>query len=299
MRGKWRNIMQQLIGGIEAGGTKMVCAIGRADGTLVKRGVYPTRSAGETVEDLCAFFKGSGIAALGIGTFGPVCLNRESPRYGCLLATPKVRWRGFDFAGTMQRALDVPVVIDTDVNAACLGELVFGSCQGLDSCVYITVGTGIGVGVCIGGKPLHGMLHPEAGHLTVRHAPGDDFAGACPVHGDCFEGLASGPAICERFGVGEASDLADDQRFLQLESSYLAQGIASCILAYAPERIVLGGGVPDHIPRLLPLVRTQVTRELRGYLDTPELRDLDSYLVAPGCAGDQGILGAIALASRA
>lgn len=291
--------MQQLIGGIEAGGTKMVCAIGRADGTLVKRGVYPTRSAGETVEDLCAFFKGSGIAALGIGTFGPVCLNRESPRYGCLLATPKVRWRGFDFAGTMQRALDVPVVIDTDVNAACLGELAFGSCQGLDSCVYITVGTGIGVGVCIGGKPLHGMLHPEAGHLTVRRAPGDDFAGACPVHGDCFEGLASGPAICERFGVGKASDLADDQRFLQLESSYLAQGIASCILAYAPERIVLGGGVPDHIPHLLSLVRAQVTRELRGYLDTPELRDLDSYLVAPGCAGDQGILGAIALASRA
>lgn len=293
-----------LLGGIEGGGTKMVCALGYADGTLVDRRSFPTGSPGETVARVAAYFEeapgavaGGPLAALGVGTFGPIDVNPASPGYGRLLQTPKSGWSGFDFRGALAGRLPVPLVFDTDVNAACLGELTYGASRGLDSVVYMTVGTGIGVGVCVDGRPLHGMLHPEAGHMRIPRRPDDGFPGICPAHGGCLEGLASGPAICERFGAARASDLADDPRFLQLESDYLAQALTTFVLAYAPQRIIVGGGVPDHVPGLLPLVRRKVTRLLNGYLQTPELADMDRYLAAPSCGGDQGVLGAIALAA--
>lgn len=288
----------ELIGGIEAGGTKMVCAVGREDGTLVERGSFPTGDPEETCARICAFFADRGIAALGLATFGPADVNPRSPRYGRILNTPKAAWRGFDFLGSLQRELHAPMAFDTDVNAACVGELRYGACKGLDCAVYVTVGTGIGVGVCVEGRPLHGMLHPEGGHIMPVPVPGDDFPGVCPAHGTCLEGLASGPAICARFGVERASDLADDERFLELESSYLAQGLATYALVYSPQRIVLGGGVPDHVPALLPMVRQKVAAALNDYLRTPELSNMNTYICPPACGGDQGVLGAIALAAH-
>jgi fructokinase len=294
-----------LLGGIEGGGTKMVCALGYADGTLLDRRSFPTCDPDETVAQLAAYFgtapaevTGAPLVALGVGTFGPIEVNPASPGYGCLLQTPKSAWSGFDWRAALRRQLAVPLAFDTDVNAACLGELTYGSARGLDSVVYITVGTGIGVGVCVDGRPLHGMLHPEAGHIMLSRSADDDFAGVCPAHGSCLEGLASGPAICARFGVAQASDVADDARFLQLESDYLAQALTTFTLTYAPRRIIVGGGVPDHVPALLPLVRRKMAWLLNGYLQTPEVADMDRYIAAPSCKGNQGVLGALVLAAR-
>lgn len=286
----------KLLGGIEAGGTKMVCAVGHADGRLEDKTRLPTGNPDETLAEMCAYFEESGIAALGIATFGPAVVNPRSPLYGRLLGTPKPGWAGLDFAGALRESLHVPVAFDTDVNAACLGELRFGGCRGLDAAAYVTVGTGIGAGVCLGGRPLHGMLHPEAGHVLVRRDPRDGFAGICPAHGDCLEGLASGPAICARFDVDQASDLAGNERFLELESGYLAQGLMALALVCSPRRIAVGGGVVEHVPALLPLVREKLAALLNGYLSTPELAHMESYIVEPACGGDQGVLGAIALA---
>ena len=294
--------MQQtdkIYGAIEAGGTKMVCAVGRADGTLLGKTVMPTGSPEATIEPLCAFFAGRGVSAIGLATFGPAVLDPQSPRYGYLLTSPKIAWRDFDFVGSLRKRLGVPVAFETDVNAACLGELLYGAARGLDLAVYVTVGTGIGVGVCIDGKPLHGMLHPEAGHIVVPRVPGDGFPGCCSVHVSCLEGLASGPAICRRFGVERASDLAENAEFLDLESDYLARALSFYALAYSPRRIVLGGGVPDHAPALFPLVREKLAHILGSFLPTPELEDMASYVVAPLLDGNQGVLGALALAARA
>lgn len=290
---------EKIYGAIEAGGTKMVCAVGRADGTLLGKMVVPTGTPETTIGPLCDFFAGRGISALGLATFGPVMLDASSPRYGRVLASPKLAWRDFDFAGALRNRLGVPVAIETDVNAACLGETLYGTARGLDVVVYVTVGTGIGVGVCIDGKPLHGMLHPEAGHITVARTPGDEFPGCCAVHVSCLEGLASGPAACKRYGVERASDLAEDAAFLDLESDYLARALSFYTLAYSPRRIVLGGGVPDHAPALLPLVREKLGHIIGTFLPTSEFEHLDSYVAAPSLKGDQGVLGALALAVRA
>lgn len=290
---------KRLIGAVEAGGTKMVCATGYADGTIVDRVSLPTKAPEETVAAMYNWFDGRGIEALGLAAFGPTGVNPHSPSYGHILQTPKVAWRGFDFLGAMSRRLGVPVGYDTDVNGACLGEVTYGSAKGLDAVVYVTVGTGIGAGVYLDGHLLHGMLHPEAGHIMLRREPGDDFEGTCPTHGTCFEGLAAGPANLKRFGVSDPAVLDDDPRFLDLESSYIAQGLAVYVLCYSPQRIVLGGGVPDHAPKLLPLVHKKVLGILNGYIQTPELENIDSYIVAPSCGGNQGILGAIALGTCA
>lgn len=296
-----RPVMQGdlLIGGIEGGGTKMVCAVGYADGRLVDKRSFPTTDPDTTVVQLGDYFEGTGISALGIGTFGPLDANPQSPHYGHILYTPKLGWTGFDFLGSLKRRLSVPMAFDTDVNAACLGEVVFGSSRGLDAVVYMTVGTGIGIGFYYEGKLLHGMMHPEAGHILMRHQADDSFEGICPLHADCLEGLAAGPAVCARFGVAQASDLAENENFLNLESGYLAQALVTFILTYAPQRIVVGGGVSDHVPRLLPLVRQKVVTLMNGYIRTPEFGDIDNYIVAPSCRGNQGVLGAIALGARA
>ncbi len=205
---------KRLIGAIEAGGTKMVLATGYADGAIVERASIPTEEPARTVPAMIDWFASKGIAALGIAAFGPTAVNPKSPEYGHILQTPKLAWRGYDFLGEMQRGLAVPCGYDTDVNGACLGEVMYGAGKGLDNVVYITVGTGIGAGVYVGGQLIHGMLHPEAGHITLARVPGDeDFACHCPSHDSCFEGLAAGPAVVARYGVERASEMADDEGF--------------------------------------------------------------------------------------
>jgi fructokinase len=275
----------------------MVCAIGTADGQLLAEATFPTKDPAETTRELVAFFRGKTIKALGIGAFGPVDLNPASPTYGHILDTPKLAWRYFDFAGTLKRALGVPVGIDTDVNAACLGEMTYGCAKGLKNVLYLTVGTGIGAGIAVDGKLVHGMLHPEAGHILLTPHPEDSFPGLCPYHKNCFEGMASGPAIAERWGA-KAADLHDQAKVWEVESYYLGQALVNYILVLAPEKIILGGGVMKQT-QLFPLVRRQVARLLNGYLKTKELQDLDSYIVPNSLQERQGILGALELAKRA
>lgn len=289
---------EQLIGAIEAGGTKMVCAVGTADGKVLDRASYPTRTPEETLPDLVGYFKDKDIVALGLAAFGPVAVNPSDPRFGRILNTPKIAWQNYDFMGELKRALNVPVGIDTDVNGACLGEITFGAAHGLTDVIYITVGTGVGVGVCIGGQMLHGMLHPEAGHVAVQRAEGDTVPSTCHCHDSCFEGVAAGPAVQLRLGE-DNNILSNDPAVLEQEADYLAQGLATYVLCYSPQRIILGGGVPDHTPELMPLVRKKTLEKLNGYLSTPELDNIDTYIVPPSLDGNQGVLGSIELGRRA
>ncbi len=285
------------IGALEAGGTKMVLAVGAPDGTILEQEELPTTEPATCVERIASWFSERSIDALGVGAFGPTGVNPASSNYGFVLDTPKLAWKGFDFRGALARALGVPVGYDTDVNAACLGEATFGCARGLDAVVYLTVGTGIGAGVMVGGELLHGMLHPEAGHISVVPRTDDAFAGVCPYHGTCLEGMAAGPAIEERWGA-PAVELAGRSEVWELEAHYLAQGLATYVLCYSPQRIILGGGVM-HQEQLFPLVREQLLKNLSGYISAPELADVDSYVVPSSLGGRQGILGALELGRRA
>lgn len=295
-----RNASQELIGAIEAGGTKMVLACGYADGTIVERVDIPTRDPAQTVPAMIEWFNGRGISALGIAAFGPTGVNPSLPEYGHILQTPKLAWRNYDFLGAMSHGLGVPCGYDTDVNGACLGEVIYGAAKGLDSALYITVGTGIGAGIYTDGRLIHGMLHPEAGHIVLPRVLGDEgFECVCPTHSSCFEGLAAGPAVAKRYNVERASDLADDEDFLELEGAYIAQGILNYLYVVSPQRVILGGGIPDHAPKLIARVRAKVLQINNGYIATPELEDIDSYIVSPLCSGNQGVLGAIVLGAQA
>jgi fructokinase len=233
---------------------------------------------------------------VGIGSFGPVDLNPNSPRYGSITSTPKPGWVETDFAGTIERALGVPVGFDTDVNTAALGEGRWGAARGLKSFLYLTVGTGIGGGAMVEGELLHGLMHPEMGHIRIPHdRVRDPFPGSCPFHSDCFEGLASGPAIQQRFGR-RGETLADDDPFWLLESEYIAAAVSNYILVASPSRIVLGGGIMQR-EFLLAMVRQAVVRLLAGYVDQPAIaHGIDQYIVPPGLGQRSGMLGAVALA---
>jgi len=284
------------IGALEAGGTKMVVAVFDGENRCLRKASIPTSRPEETLPKMISFFQEEKLDALGIASFGPVDLHPESKTYGWITTTPKKAWRNVDLVGAFQKALKVPIGFDTDVNGALLGEVSFGSCKGLSDAVYLTVGTGIGGGVLSGGKLLHGMLHPEIGHLRVPRVEGDDYAGCCPYHKDCLEGMASGPAIEGRYGR-KAQELASVPEVWDLESRYLAYGIVDLILTLSPQRIVLGGGVL-HQEQLYPLIRKHVEELLGGYLSTPEVQDLSSYLVAPALRDEQGILGAMMLGKQ-
>ena len=235
-------------------------------------------------------------AAIGIGSFGPVDLDPESPTWGHVTTTPKPGWRHTPVAPVLRDGLRVPVAFDTDVTAAAVGEHRWGAGRGVDSLCYLTVGTGIGAGLLIGGRPLHGLIHPEVGHLRIPHDRlRDPFPGNCPPHGDCWEGLASGKAIAERWGI-TADKLSDDHPAWPLEAEYLALGILSIVLVASPRRVVAGGGVMQRAV-LLPQVRARLRELLAGYLDTPALgEEIGRYLVAPELGDRAGVLGAIALA---
>lgn len=282
------------IGGIEAGGTKMVCAIGDEKGELFERVTIPTRQPEETFEEMIRYFSDKQIEALGIGCFGPVDLNRSSATYGFITSTPKPGWENTDVVGRFQKALSVPVGFDTDVNGAILGEVMLGAAKGCENAIYITVGTGIGVGVYVNGGLLHGLVHPEGGHILLAKHPKDTYSGKCPYHGCCFEGLASGPAIEERWGK-KAELLADEMNVWELESYYIAQAITNYILTYSPQKIILWGGVM-HQNQLFEQIRAKVPELLSGYIQHPAVTEkIADYIVPPALGDNPGILGAIQL----
>lgn len=283
-----------LFGALEAGGTKMVCAVGKEDGTILEQISIPTRTPEETIPEIVAYFKDKDIKALGIGAFGPVNVSKGTDKYGYILDTPKLAWKYFDLLGTIQKELNIPIGIDTDVNGSCLGELTFGSAKGLKNVVYITIGTGVGVGIAVDGNLVHGMLHPEGGHILVQKAENDDFEGNCPYHKNCLESLAAGPAIERRYGQ-KAIELKDRADVWELESDYIAQAIMTYILTVSPQKVILGGGVM-HQEQLFPLIREKVVKLLGGYIKTPELESIDTYIVPSSLNDNQGIMGCIQLA---
>ncbi|WP_124067792.1 ROK family protein [Clostridium sp. E02] len=282
------------LGALEAGGTKMVCAIGNEKGEIFERISVKTETPEKTMKELIRYFKDKDIEALGIGCFGPIDLNRDSETYGYITTTPKLAWVNYNIVGAFQEALNVPVGFDTDVNGSALGEATWGITKGLNSSMYITIGTGVGAGVITNGKLLHGMLHPEGGHLLLSKHPKDSFEGTCPYHKTCLEGLAAGPAIEARWGKGGA-ELVNQPEVWELEAYYIAQAIVDYIMVLSPQRIILGGGVM-HQEHLMPMIREEVSRQLGGYIKTKELSDLEHYLVLPSLNDNQGIMGALKLA---
>ena len=290
-----------LVGGIEAGGTKFVCAIGTIAGDLRATARFPTTTPDETLGRCVAFFlnQAEPVTAVGIACFGPIDLQPRSPTYGHITMTPKIAWRNADVRGIVARALGVPVAFDTDVNAAALAEHRWGAARDVANVLYVTVGTGIGGGVLVRGRPVHGLVHPELGHVPVPHDRAKDpFPGICPSHGDCLEGLACGPAIQGRWGV-PATELSEDHPAWAVEAEYLALGICTWIYTLSPERVVLGGGVMEQ-RQLFPLIRTRVGSLLAGYLTAPQVGDrIDDYIVPAALGGRAGVLGAIALAADA
>jgi fructokinase len=290
----------KVYGGIEAGGTKFVCVIGAGPQDILAEERFPTTTPDETIARSVDFFTrhGHDLAAIGIGSFGPVDLNPQSSTYGYITTTPKPGWAQVDLRGGIQRALKVPVAFDTDVNVAAFGEHYWVSeNRALDPLLYMTVGTGIGVGVMVNGQPLHGLLHPEAGHMLLPRDPQrDPFTGACPYHGDCFEGLACGPAMAKRWGQ-PAETLPADHSAWQLEAHYVALAVVNLTLVLSPQRIVIGGGVMQRTG-LLDLVRHDVRELLNGYVQSDRItRDIDQFIVPPALGNQSGMLGAIALAA--
>lgn len=247
-----------------------------------------------------AWFAGRGIDALGIGAFGSTAVDPASPVYGHILETPKTAWRHYDLLGRLSDGLGVPCGYDTDVNVACLGEATFGCARGLDSVVYLTIGTGVGAGVMIAGELVHGMLHPEAGHVPIVRDPRDPLPqgrSGCPYHASCLEGLIAGPAIKLRWDGRSAGEMADDPEAMDLLAGYLAQALATYVLCYSPKRIIIGGGVADHTP-IVGLARAKTLEVLGGYVVTPEIEDVESYIVGNSLGGRQGVMGCLELARR-
>ncbi|HUE26343.1 MAG TPA: ROK family protein [Solirubrobacteraceae bacterium] len=289
-------------GGIEAGGTKWVCGVGDGGATVLRLETIPTTTPQETIARAAEFFNRDGILdGIGVGSFGPIDVHRASPTWGQITTTPKPGWAHTNLVASIHAALEIPVAFDTDVNAAALAESRWGAALGLETFSYITVGTGIGGGAIVNGRLLHGLLHPELGHMRVPHDRArDPFDGVCPYHGDCLEGLASGEAIRQRWGrPGE--ELSGDAAVWALESEYLALGLTNIVCTLSPQRIILGGGVTKQ-PVLLPLVRLRLQELLAGYFDAPELSSpegLGDYVVAPGLGDRAGVLGAIELARLA
>lgn len=291
-----------MYGGIEAGGTKWVCAIGTSAGEIIAEERFPTTTSDETIGRAVEFFerRKHKPKAVGVGSFGPVDVHPASPTYGYITTTPKRHWQFADVVGPLARALGVPVGFDTDVNAAALGEHRWGAARGLENFVYLTIGTGIGGGGMVNGKLLHGALHPEMGHMLLaqRHPSETDFGGVCPFHGHCLEGLASGPAIEARWGA-RAETLPADHPAWELEAHYLALGLVNIICVLSPERIIMGGGVM-HQRQVFTRLHAEVRRLLNDYLRLPQITDkIEEYIVAPGLQDQAGVLGAIALAELA
>ena len=294
--------MNALYGGIEAGGTRFVCAVGTNPDNIRAKIEFPTTTPQETLARCIEFFRQhhakTRLSAMGISSFGPVDVNPSSPTYGYITTTPKPGWAHIDFAGTFKNALSIPVAFDTDVNGAALGEYTWGTAKGLQNFIYLTIGTGIGGGGMMNGRLMHGLMHPEMGHVRIPHDTDvDSFTGCCPFHGDCLEGLASGKAMKLRWGKSPET-LPDEHPAWKLEAGYLSCGLVNLICALSPEKVIMGGGVMRQA-RLLPSVQEQVRNLLHGYLPMPEITErIEGYIVAPGLGSQSGVLGAIALAQQ-
>lgn len=287
------------IGALEAGGTKMVLAVYLEDGTELERLTLPTETPEETMPPMIAFFRRHQVDALGIGSFGPLQLDPAAPDYGSITSTPKLKWKDYPLLKRLLDGMDIPAKIDTDVNAAVLAEVELGAARGCRNAVYVTIGTGVGGGVYAEGKLLHGLVHPELGHMLLRPHPEDpNPRGVCPYHEGCMEGLAAGPAIGARV-QGDARDLPDDHPTFAIEAYYLAQMCVNLILTLSPQKIVLGGGVLGR-ECLLPMVRRETLRLLGGYVQHPAiLQDMDNYIVAPELFPVSGLVGSFLLGKQA
>jgi fructokinase len=287
-------------GGIEAGGSKFLCAIARdPDKPPIASLRIPTTRPEETLAKVVAFFDEYHLKALGIACFGPIDLRRGSPTYGFITETPKLAWKHTNIAGLLGRTLSVPVGFDTDVNAAALAEARYGAARGLDYVGYFTVGTGIGGGAVIKGEMIHGLVHPEMGHIPVPRHPHDSFRGCCPFHGDCLEGMASGLAIKARW-KRPAGSLPPDHVAWELEAYYLSRAVCVIVYTISPERVILGGGVMENHRHLFPAIRRQVVEALRGYVQSDSIiHHVDDFIVEPALGNRSGITGALELARLA
>ena len=289
-----------LIGALEAGGTKMVCSIGNPEGGVLQRASFQTLTPDVTVPQIVDFIGKFDVKALGIGSFGPLDLNPASPTYGNITKTPKKEWIDYPLMTTLKNALGVPTGIDTDVNAAALAEYTMGAGKGRGSLLYVTVGTGIGGGFVTDGRMIHGLVHPEMGHMILAPLEGDTMPdGVCPYHRHCLEGLASGPAIEKRWGLS-AKLMTEDHPAWELEATYLAQMCVNMIVTVSPEVIVLGGGVMQQA-HLFPKIRAKVLDLLGGYVSSPSItpEGIDSYIVPPALGVNSGVIGALLLGARA
>jgi len=298
-----KNNSQPIYGGIEGGGTKFVCAVGTGPNNIQAEARFQTTTPEETMTQAVDFFKQQEkslgkLASIGFACFGPLDPNPASPTYGHILPTPKPNWTNANVVGMLRSAFDIPIAFDTDVNGAALGEWQWGNGQGLDTFIYLTVGTGIGGGAYVEGKLLHGLIHPEMGHIPLPHdKTKDPFDGVCPFHGDCFEGLASGVAIEKRWGQ-RGGALPENHPAWELEAEYLAQALTSYSFTLSPQRIIIGGGVGS-LPHLLPKVQQRTKELINGYIQSPViLENIESYIVLPGLGNRAGMLGAIALAEQ-
>ncbi|MDE2770492.1 MAG: ROK family protein [Bacteroidota bacterium] len=286
-----------LLGGIEAGGTKFVCAVGYPPDNILALEQFPTTTPLKTLGRTLDFFRSQPRLpdAIGIATFGPVDVRPTSDTFGFITSTPKLGWRNTDLAGFVACSLHVPTAFDTDVNGAAVGEHAWGAGQDIENLLYLSVGTGFGGGAIVGGVPVHGLVHPEMGHLILPRAEGDDFKGHCPFHGPCLEGMASGPAIKARWGI-PAESLLPDHIAWEFEAHYLSLAVTNLILTLSPERVIMGGGVMQQ-EHLFPAIRSRVQSHLNGYVQAyAVLHDIDRYIVPPGLGNHAGVLGAMGLA---
>ena len=288
------------VAAIELGGTKCIAAIARGRDILARER-WPTGTPADTLPAILDWIAGAAagepLAAIGVAGFGPLVVDPAHADYGRIGSTPKPHWSGFDLRGAVAARFDVPIGFDTDVAGAALAEGRWGAAQGCATHVYLTIGTGVGAGIVVGGMPLHGAAHPEVGHIRVRRDPADSFAGACPFHGDCLEGLVSGPAIAKRAGR-PAEQLAFDDPVWDRVADEIAELVMTLVLTVPPERIVIGGGVGSN-ERLLPRIRATATARLAGYGPGSAAAAIERLVVSPGLGADAGPLGAVALALAA
>lgn len=294
---KYLGGIHMLLGAIEAGGTKFICSVGNDMGEVLHKEIFPTTTPIETMSKVIKFLGQYEIKSLGIGCFGPLDLNEASKTYGYITSTLKTQWQNFDILGALKEKFQIPIAFNTDVNAAALGEATWGAAKDIDTFIYITVGTGIGVGLIAGGKIYHGLTHPEMGHILVKRHEEDEFEGACSFHSDCLEGLASGVAIEKRWGcIGK--EIPSNHKAWEIEAYYLAQAIVTYILTLSPKKVIIGGGVLKQ-QHLLPMVRRNVINILNGYLQINDIvNNIDSYIVSPVLGDNAGVCGGLALAKQ-
>jgi fructokinase len=285
--------------GVELGGTKCVAILARGPSDIIARETVLTTSPEETLgalEQILSGWRGEALTGLGIASFGPLDLDLRSKGFGRITSTPKLAWRDTHVCERLQRAVGVVATLDTDVNGAALAEIRWGAGQGFDDFAYVTVGTGVGVGLIVNGEPTRGFAHCELGHIRVHRLPWDEFPGSCPYHGDCVEGLAAGPSLKARVGADGVSAITVDNPLWESVAWALAQLCQAIVCAAAPRAIAIGGGVIENRPHLLDRIEDLLVESLNGYVQLPTGRP---YVRAPALGRDAGPLGAIALAMTA